>query len=73
MEMYIVLILIIAALICMVAPGLIWYINIAGTFTAIKRLLAGKLFRQEILTCSIDADCPPGHVCMGGRCILQRN
>ncbi len=25
------------------------------------------------LFCTIDADCPPGYICMGGRCVIQQS
>ena len=31
--------------------------------------LAGNVLTG--LTCSIDADCPPGHICMNGQCVPE--
>ena len=31
--------------------------------------LASRVRRKALLACTIDADCPPGHVCVGGICV----
>jgi len=59
---------VLVATIC--SPLIIWWINIAGFW----RLVANwqtKRARLAQLVCSTNADCPSGHVCVGGRCIRQ--
>jgi hypothetical protein len=54
--------------------ALIWYLNIDGIYKAIKRARVAKVLKMPLpdLTCSIDADCPLGYVCLGGRCTLRK-
>jgi len=42
--------------------GLAWYM-VAGCGYTVLRKGAKKL------SCSVNADCPPGHTCVDGRCI----
>ena len=48
--------------------ALVWYICIGGICVAIKE----RRVALSSLTCSIDADCPPGYSCVNGHCILQK-
>ena len=52
------------------APILIWVGAGSALYQSRKR---AKLLEKAIpnLACSIDADCPPGFVCIGGRCVPQ--
>ena len=52
------------------APLLVWVGAGAALYQWRKE---AKLLKQALpeLSCSIDTDCPPGFVCMGGRCIPQ--
>jgi len=53
--------------------ALIWYINSGGIYAAITRRKRVKLLEKALpnLTCSINADCPPGFACLEGRCVAQ--
>jgi len=42
--------------------GFVWYLTAGGPYQSIR----GRGARQ--LSCSIDADCPPGYICVGGAC-----
>ncbi len=47
---------------------------LAGAAVALYRWIkVTKLFKKALpdLSCSIDTDCPPGYVCMDGRCVPQ--
>ena len=60
----------IIVLIVLFPVAFIWYINVGSMFKAIKSWGKEKQFEKTPnLTCSIDADCPPGYVCFNGRCI----
>ena len=54
------------------APLLIW----AGAGMALyqKRRAASPL-KQALsgVSCSIDTDCPPGYICLNGRCVLKES
>ena len=61
----------VALLLGMCAPLLIW----AGAGSAlyagfISQRRTGRVYRAlKELTCAMDSDCPPGHVCIDGQCI----
>lgn len=40
-----------------------------GFYCKIKTKLVKNIPSESI--CSVDSDCPPGYVCMNGRCILR--
>lgn len=44
------------------APLFVWYLNIGGIYHLIKA-------RTKKLVCAVDADCPPGYVCVDGICV----
>lgn len=46
----------------LLAPLYVWYLNIGGIYHLIKT-------RSKKLVCSVDADCPPGYVCVDGFCV----
>jgi len=57
------------------APAL----TLAGVFVRLYEIVRDKLQRRaraEVeglnLTCSINADCPPGFVCANGRCVPEK-
>jgi hypothetical protein len=54
------------------APLLIWVG--AGVALYQKRRAASSL-KQALsgASCSIDADCPPGYICLNGRCVPQKS
>lgn len=64
----------IAALVVLSPAAFIWYMNVGGIHQAIKRRKVAKLFEKALsnLTCSVNADCPPGYVCIGGHCVPQK-
>lgn len=45
-----------------------WYLTASGLG---KLVLGENRERQVALLCRIDADCPEGYVCIGGRCVAQ--
>jgi hypothetical protein len=51
----------------------IWYLNIGGILKAIKNRGVARQFEEALsdLTCSVDADCPLGYMCLGGRCVPE--
>lgn len=51
-----------AVFLMLVPAMLVWYLNIAGLYRAIKG-------RSRKMVCSIDTDCPPGHICVDGVCV----
>ena len=62
---------ILALLLGLCAPLLIW----AGAFSALsQKRRESKRLEEAIpyLSCSASADCPPGFVCVEGRCIPER-
>ncbi len=61
---------VLALLLGMCAPVLIW----VGAFGALSiKRKQSKLMDETIpnMNCSLDGDCPPGFVCMDGRCIPE--
>jgi hypothetical protein len=71
MEWGSVLALFAGGLIILFPVAFIWYVNVGGILTAIKRRGMVKKFKEEPsnLACSIDTDCPAGYVCLNGRCV----
>ena len=75
MEWWVILVIVLGAPLMLLPVVLIWYLNIAGTVQLIRdrryaagaREVASTL--AETLFCRIDADCPPGYVCVDGRCV----
>jgi Cys-rich repeat protein len=52
------------------APALIW----VGAGAALyQRRKGANLLKRAVseMACSVDMDCPPGHVCRAGRCVPQ--
>jgi len=68
MEWSVILALAIAALIALFPVAFIWYVCIGGICIAIQRKRVALLN----ITCSIDADCPPGYMCVNCHCIPQK-
>lgn len=58
----------IAFLIGCFTPLLIWVGNGIALFHRYRRV---KAFQKALtdLICSIDSDCPPGYICLSGRCV----
>ena len=63
----------IVTLVVFFPAALIWYINVGGVLGAVRGRVAarqpGKAKRE--LACSVDNDCPPGFICLGGRCVPE--
>lgn len=55
-----------AALIVLVPFAFVWYVTGGSVYQAFK--MARQRGRQSLM-CSIDSDCPSGHVCIGGNCV----
>ena len=74
MELAIIVALTIGVLVILLPVGLVWYLNINGIHEAVKGYRAAKLYKGALskLSCSLDTDCPPGYVCVGGRCIQEQ-
>ncbi len=62
---------IVALLIGLSTPLLIWVGAGAALYQQRKQ---ANLLKQALpnLVCSLDTDCPPGFVCVGGRCVPAR-
>jgi hypothetical protein len=74
MEWETTLALAIGTLVILFPVAFIWYLNIDGIYKATKRARMAKVLKMRPdLTCSIDADCPLGYVCLGGRCTPQKS
>lgn len=65
MEWTAILALALAAPFVLIPVGFIWYMNAGGLYQAIRQARLKKK-----MVCSINADCPPGHVCVNGKCVL---
>ena len=53
-----------AGLVVLFPVAYVWYLNAGGAVSwAVGRS------RRSGKACSVDNDCPPGHVCMNGRCV----
>ena len=57
-----------ALLIGLCTPLLIWMGAGSALYGSMRR---ARLLKRALpdLTCAIDADCPSGFVCLGGRCV----
>ncbi len=47
----------------------VWYVNGGGLYQALKKRRARGKQKIEKLVCSVDTDCPEGHICINGRCL----
>lgn len=47
----------------------IWFIVFGGIFVKFKENLRKN---HELMACSTDSDCPEGHICVGGKCVLAQ-
>ena len=58
-------------LVSVFVPLLIWASAFIGTWLifAERRARRGLIAARNIITCRIDADCPPGYMCIDGRCV----
>ena len=74
MEWATILALAIGILVVLFPLAYIWYINVGGILIAINSWKAVKQTEKapSNLMCSIDSDCPPGYVCLNGRCMPQK-
>ena len=50
------------------APALIW-VGAGVAFIQSRKGVKRAVNGLRTLVCSIDNDCPPGHICVGGQCI----
>ena len=58
-----ILVLIPIVLILLLPVVFVWYLNIGGLYHLLKD-------RKKESVCSLDTDCPPGHICIDGNCVL---
>ena len=68
MEWLVVLALAVAILVMLFPAAFVWFICIGGIYAAIR----GEKAARSALICSIDTDCPPGHLCVNGHCVPQK-
>jgi hypothetical protein len=65
----------VAALLVLFPIAFITYVNVGGSYRATQYLLsvrkAEKQEKTSSILCSVDADCPPGYVCINGKCAPQ--
>lgn len=71
MEWPYVVVVVVGGFVVLIPAALIWYICIGGICAAITDKKREKVLEKTPanLTCTIDADCPPGYVCLNGRCM----
>ncbi|MFH1032141.1 MAG: hypothetical protein V1767_06235 [Chloroflexota bacterium] len=50
------------------APALIW-VGAGVAFIQSRKNVRQAVNGLRTLVCSIDSDCPRGHICIGGQCI----
>ncbi len=64
----------IGTLVILFPVAFIWYLNIGGIYGTIKMRRVAKLLEKALpnMTCSINADCPEGYVCVNGHCVPGR-
>ena len=66
-----------AAVLVLIPLAFVAYVNAGGSYRATQHFLgARKVDKREkasSLTCSVDADCPQGQVCVDGRCVPLRS
>ena len=63
----------IGVLVALFPLGFVAYLNGGGLYHQLKRSSIKKMAGSpaDALNCSLDADCPPGHVCVNGVCLPQ--
>jgi hypothetical protein len=54
-------------LVSLLPIAFIGYVNVGG----IRKALRDRRAKATEPLCSIDADCPEGYICRGGRCIPE--
>ena len=71
MELGTIVALTVGMLVIIIPVALIWYINISKIYRDIKEGSEEKPPAPAYvnLTCSLNSDCPPGYVCVGGYCV----
>lgn len=63
----IILILVLAVPFLLFPLAFIWYVNIGGSYQALRQ---GQLKKAaQKLTCASDVDCPVGYICLNGKCV----
>ena len=67
--------IVIGGLVALFPAALVWYICIGGICEAVRSKERAKLLKKAPtnLTCTIDADCPRGYVCVNERCMPARS
>jgi hypothetical protein len=64
----------VAATLVLVPAAFIAYVNAGGSYRAIQHFLGVRKANKRVKTsCSIDADCPPGYVCIKGQCMPSQS
>lgn len=74
MQWQVIVAITIGILMALFPAALIWYINGGGIYEAIVRRKRTKLLEMALpnVNCSTNTDCPPGFICVRGRCVPQK-
>jgi hypothetical protein len=69
-----IIVIVVATLVALFPVFLISYLTCGGLYVVIKRRRKERLLEKAIpdVTCALDIDCPPGFICLEGRCIPQK-
>ncbi len=67
MDWPVIVALVLGTLVMLFPVALIWYSIGGGIYCYLHDKRISKL------VCNIDADCPPGYKCSGGKCVLSIN
>ena len=77
MEGLSVIILAVAAALVLLPVAFIAYVNAGGAYRAMQYFLNTRKAQERKKTssnvCWVDADCPPGYVCVNGRCMPSQS
>jgi len=49
------------------APLLVWMANLLGARELWREFARGR----KLVSCRLDSNCPPGHICYEGRCVSE--
>jgi hypothetical protein len=77
MEGLSVIILALAAALVLFPLAFMAYVNVGGSYRGVQHFLGVRRTNKRAealsITCSIDADCPSGYVCVNGHCVPSRS
>lgn len=70
MEWQVILLSVLALPFLLLPLAFTYYLQVGGLYQAIRRAKMAKMKKvPSELVCSTDADCPPGYVCVNGKCV----